>query len=214
METAKELPSRGESAGAASVGFHLLLAHGGRDDGLFQAAICQSGGPYYFGSFASDAQSEKTYQSILQATNCTDSQDTLQCLRTTPFETLNTTFASHSFRPVIDGALIPQPSVALEKSLFVKVPLLIGANTDEGKFFAGMGVNTAEELAAYIAHQTYVHAANNETIRDVLDVYPEPGSSGLHGQSDDTLSISLLYGHQFLRTARYNGDAMFIAGRR
>ena len=38
----------GESAGAFSVGFHLI-AYGGRDDGLFRAAITESGNPLYLG---------------------------------------------------------------------------------------------------------------------------------------------------------------------
>ncbi|KAH8661828.1 putative extracellular lipase [Ilyonectria robusta] len=205
---------QGESAGAASVGFHLL-ANGGRNDGLFSAAICQSGGPYFFGSFTPDAQSEKAYESVLKAANCTDAHDTLQCLRAAPLEILNTTFAGLSFLPVIDGTLVPEySSTALAKGRFVKVPLLIGTNTDEGKIFAGMGVNTTDEFAGYITQYPYIHTANNQTIRDLLEAYPELGTNSTHGQSDDTLPVSAPYGDQFLRTARYTGDAIFIAGRR
>ncbi|KAJ6099697.1 extracellular lipase [Penicillium canescens] len=205
---------QGESAGAASVGFHLL-ANGGRNDGLFNAAICQSGGPYYFGSFTSDAQSDKTYRSVLKASNCTDAHDTLQCLRAAPFDTLNSAFSSLSFLPVIDGTFVPEyTSVALSKGRFVKVPLLIGANTNEGKVFAGKGVNTTEELASYIEQQPYIRTSSNETIQDLLEAYPEPSTNSTNGQSDDTLPLSATYGSQFLRTARYTGDVMFIAGRR
>lgn len=205
---------QGESAGAASVGFHLL-ANGGRDDGLFSAAICQSGGPYYFGSFTPAAQSEKTYESVLKSTNCTNAYDTLQCLRAAPFETLNTAFTGLSFLPVIDGTLVPEyTSTALAKGLFVKVPLLIGANTDEGKVFASMGINTTDGFSRYISQQSYVHTTNNETIHDLLEAYPEPGTNSTHGQSDDTRPVAAAYGNQFLRAARYTGDALFIAGRR
>ncbi|KFG77662.1 putative extracellular lipase [Metarhizium anisopliae] len=205
---------QGESAGALSVGFHLL-ANGGRDDGLFNAAICQSGGPYNALSFPSDAQSQKTYESVLKAINCTDASDTLKCLRAAPFDTLNTAFASLSFLPVIDGTLVPEySSTALASGRFVKVPLLIGANTDEGKVFAGMGVNTTEETAGFIEKYPYVHTTTNATIRDLLEAYPEPGTNSTHGQSDDTLPVSAPYGAQFLRAARYTGDVMFIAGRR
>lgn len=38
----------GESAGAFSVGFHLI-SYGGRDDGLFRGAIAESGNPLYLG---------------------------------------------------------------------------------------------------------------------------------------------------------------------
>lgn len=117
---------QGESAGAASVGFHLL-ANGGRDDGLFSAAICQSGGPYYFGSFTPAALGERPYESVLKATNCTNTHDKLECLRAAPFESLNMAFTDLSFLPVIDETLIPEyTSTALANGRFVKVPLLIG----------------------------------------------------------------------------------------
>ncbi|KAJ4347702.1 hypothetical protein N0V95_005200 [Ascochyta clinopodiicola] len=210
----KKVTLQGESAGAASVGIHLL-ANGGRNDGLFSGAICQSGGPYYFGSYAPDAQSQKVYESVLNATNCTNAHDRLQCLRAAPFSTINTTFTSLSFLPVIDGTLIPgYSSSSLANGRFVKVPLLIGANTDEGKIFSGMGVNTTSEFASYISQYSYTYTTNNETIRDLLEAYPEVGSNSTHGQSDDTRPVSAPYGAQFLRTARYTGDAMFIAGRR
>ncbi|OQD66298.1 hypothetical protein PENDEC_c052G03691 [Penicillium decumbens] len=143
----------------------------------------------------------------LKYANCTDAHDTLQCLRAAPFDTLNSAFSSLSFLPVIDGTLVPEyTSVALSKGLFVKVPLLIGTNTDEGKIFAGKGVNTTEELAGYIEQQPYIRTTNNETVQDLLEAYPQPGSNSTSGQSDDTLPLSATYGAQFLRTARYTGD--------
>ena len=39
----------GESAGAASVGFHLT-AYNGRDDKLFRGAIMESGNPVAYGA--------------------------------------------------------------------------------------------------------------------------------------------------------------------
>ncbi|KAF5615205.1 alpha beta-hydrolase [Fusarium sp. NRRL 25303] len=166
-------------------------------------------------SFYDSYSGEKTYESVLKATNCTHAHDKLQCLRAAPFETLDTTFTELSFLPVIDGTLVPEyTSTALAKGSFVKVPLLIGANTDEGKVFAGMGVNTTDELGSYIMQYPYIHTARNETIRDLLEVYPEPGTDSTHGQSDDTIPMSAPYEKQFLRAARYTGDAMFVAGRR
>ncbi|KAL4905960.1 hypothetical protein BDW74DRAFT_184917 [Aspergillus multicolor] len=204
----------GESAGAASVGFHLL-AYSGRDDGLFHAAICQSGGPWYFGSFATYQESEQSYQAVIRATNCTEAEDTLACLRAAPFEALDAAFASLSFLPVVDGLLIPRyNSLALADGKFVRVPMLIGANTDEGKIFTFEGPNSSKDFASVIANYTYVRTKHNATIARLLDAYPYPGSNTTHGQSNDQLSLPAAYGSQFLRTARYTGDAMFIAGRR
>jgi carboxylesterase type B len=155
---------QGESVGAHSVGFHML-AYGGRDDGLFQAAVCQSGGPWYMGTYTSAADSEKNYQTLLAATNCTDAHNTVACLRTAPFEVLNTTFAKLPFLAVVDGTLIPEyNSIALAKGNFVKVPLLIGANTDEGKLFAGYGVNSTAEFKTFIETATYLRTTNEQTV--------------------------------------------------
>jgi len=61
----KKITVWGESAGAQSIAYHLL-SYDGRDDGLFQAAILESGGPTgaqvqalpYYGEFASFRPSE------------------------------------------------------------------------------------------------------------------------------------------------------------
>ncbi|GAM36641.1 hypothetical protein TCE0_018f05883 [Talaromyces pinophilus] len=210
----KRVPIQGESVGAHSVGFHML-AYGGRDDGLFQAAVCESGGPWYMGTYTSAVDSEKNYQTLLAATNCTDAHNTVACLRSAPFDVLNSTFAKLPFLAVVDGALIPEfNSIALAKGNFVKVPLLIGANTDEGKLFAGYGVNTTDEFKTFIETATYLRTTKKETVDLLLDAYPYPGLNSTHGQSDDTLEPPAPYGAQFARVARYIGDAMFTAGRR
>ena len=204
---------QGESVGAHSVGYHML-AYGGRNDGLFHAGICESGGPWYMGTYASGVDSEKSYQALLAAANCTDALNTLACLRAAPFEALDTTFAKLSFLPVVDGTLIPEfNSVALSKGNFVKVPLLIGSNTDEGKLFAGYGVNTTAEFRTFIETAFYLRTTSTGTVDYLLEAYPYPGSNTTHGQSDDTVEPPAPYGSQFARAARYIGDAMFTAGR-
>lgn len=211
-------PSRvtlqGESAGAISIGYHLL-ANGGRDDGLFHAVICESGGPWFFGSYPSSVDLETTYQSVLTAVNCTDASNTLACLRATPFEDLNAIFAKSSFLPAVDGTIIPEyNSIALAKGNFIKVPLLIGTNTDEGKIFSGYGTNTTAETRAFMSSFSYINTKNNDTLDSLLELYPEIGSNSTHGQSDDTQNPPSPYGTQFTRVARYVGDTLFIAGRR
>ncbi|PVH71335.1 putative extracellular lipase [Cadophora sp. DSE1049] len=211
---ASKVTIQGESAGAASVGFQLL-AYGGRDDGLISAAVAQSGGPYHFTSYVTGAQQEEIYQSVLAATNCTSSHDSLACLRAAPFSALDGIFATLPFFPVIDGDFIQQASsIALARGHFLKVPLLIGTNTDEGKLFVSTGSNTSAEFRSYISSNPYFSTSNNETISRLLCAYPYPGSNSTHGQSDDTVPLPAPYGSQFHRTARFLGDMLFVAGRR
>ncbi|RDW59187.1 hypothetical protein BP5796_12111 [Coleophoma crateriformis] len=204
----------GESAGAASVGFHLL-AYGGRDDGLFQAAIAESGGPFYYGSFPSDESSQTQYAAVLAGTNCTTSTDTLECLRSSSFTDLDAVFATQWWVPSVDGDFIPQyNSLSLASGKFINVPLLIGTNTDEGKLFTGYGVNSTEEFAEAVLTNIFNRPQSDSTLDLILEAYPFPGAASAAGASDDSIIPSAPYGEQYMRMARYLGDSLFIAGRR
>jgi triacylglycerol lipase len=75
----------GESAGAGSVGNHLI-AYGGRDDKLFRGAIMQSGGPL---ALLPLSPNQIAFNNLTQATGCSGVSDKLQCLRALPFNQLN-----------------------------------------------------------------------------------------------------------------------------
>ena len=74
--------SWGESAGAVSVGFHLI-ANNGNNEGLFRAAFMQSGSPTAHGDITN---AQKYYDFMVSETNCTNAADTLECLRGVPFD--------------------------------------------------------------------------------------------------------------------------------
>ena len=76
--------SWGESAGAISVGLHMI-ANGGDNEGLFRGAFMQSGSPIPVGDIS---HGQKYYDAIVSQTNCSGASDTLQCLRQLPFDTL------------------------------------------------------------------------------------------------------------------------------
>jgi cholinesterase len=156
----------GESAGAMSVGYHLI-AYGGRDDGLFRAGILESGGPIT-PSLVNITQMQNSYDLLVAQTNCSQSPDSLQCMRELPFETLNAVLnntqnvagsaSTSSFQfssPVVDGDLIRDwGSVQLNRSQFVKVAILAGTNTDEGASFGPVGINTTEQFSEYLTSQS------------------------------------------------------------
>ena len=83
----------GESAGAASVGWHLL-AYNGRDDGLFRAGIMQSGNPVSYNTYRSVIDYQPRYDALVNATGCGNTLDTLECLRYAPYEKVNAFFNS------------------------------------------------------------------------------------------------------------------------
>jgi carboxylesterase type B len=138
----------GQSAGAASVGVHLT-AFNGRDDSLFRSAIMESGNPIIVG--ASDRSFEATFHNLTEAAGCGNATDALQCLRDLSYSSLNTvintTLFSGAWSPQIDGDLIATYfSDQVTKGNFVRVPIVVGANSDEGTSFAPKGLNTTEQF--------------------------------------------------------------------
>lgn len=138
----KKVTLMGGSSGADNVGHHLT-AYGGRDDGLFRAAILQSGSSMTsFGFKGTSAQ--ESYDRLVSSTRCSDAEDRLECLRHLPFEELNSVFdtdnssdvslemAAQSI-PIFDGDLVQEyGSLSLKESRFVKVPIIIGVVSNEG----------------------------------------------------------------------------------
>lgn len=108
----------GESAGASSVGFHLV-AYGGRDDGLFRGAVMESGNPVAYQAMNGTGYYQPYYDNITAHVtpgasfsqqglkSCAEATDSLDCLRSANFESLNaainTTGSSSAWYPVVDG---------------------------------------------------------------------------------------------------------------
>jgi len=128
----------GESAGAASVGFHLT-AYNGRDDKLFYGAVMESGNPIAYRRLRYVDTYEPLYNNITTAVGCANSSNTLECLRGVPYAALNaalnTTLLATVWSPYVDGDIIQkQTSIQVAAGDFVKVPIIDGANSDEGIF--------------------------------------------------------------------------------
>ncbi|KAH8900638.1 carboxylesterase type B [Thozetella sp. PMI_491] len=213
----------GQSAGAMSAG-QQLLAYGGRDDGLFRAAIADSGGPLS-GQPPTESQSLATWNSILNLTGCTGAVDALACLRSV--STANYTNAVNQtngrYAPVYDGVFLQAPNtVQIKAGQFVKVPLLIGSNVDEGTGFVGsppsVGAlpkvsypNTTSFLdvaRGYVRNTTMVDAA----LAALSVLYPDIPAIGTphshRGRLNDT------FGAQYARVASLAGDMTIHRGRR
>jgi carboxylesterase type B len=207
---------QGESAGGASIGVHLV-AYGGRDDGLFRAAIGESGGPTAQGYYVNASSFEPKYQKIVGLANCSSASDTLQCLRTVPTDALstifNTTGVTSSGGVVIDGDLLPASATTLVKTgKFVKAPLLIGTNFDEGTMFGVKGINTTTQFIASI--KSNAPGLNDSVVDLVTILYPDIPEIGipatLHGRPPN----NTIYGYQWKRAAAYGGDLYMHTGRR
>ncbi|CAN9146880.1 unnamed protein product [Alternaria alternata] len=207
----------GESAGGASVGFHLT-AYSGRDDKLFRGAIMQSGNPINFGPLPDPAVGyADMYSELTRRTNCANTTSPLECLRQLPAEQLNTalntttpTFNITNFMPCLDGDFIQKcTSLQLEAGEFVHVPIISGANSDEGTAFSPQPVNSTEDLRTFIM----ASGVPANLTEQLLAAYPDDPSVNVIA-SLGNLTLGPAFGAQFRRSASYFGDQVFIANRR
>ncbi|KDN64859.1 putative carboxylesterase [Colletotrichum sublineola] len=229
----------GESSGAESIASQVL-AYNGRDDGLFRAAAAESGFggviPRGFGGFNSTTFQTNFDQLVGNITSCASTVGTpesLECLRTAPLEeinsVLNVTDAPFSFIPVKDGDFIADFATnQLARGDFVKVPILIGSNSDEGTSFgAGRGpnrgpVNTDEDMAYAVASIIPSQAKEttgktvDELVKEAMALYPNDQAVGIPSlktwphiiQPGEDIAVAL--GLQTRRAAAFFGD-MYMA---
>lgn len=204
----------GESAGARSVAAQLL-AYGGRDDGLFRAAIMQSGTGLYteFDDVEPAAVSaQEHYDAVVEAAGCADEEDSLNCLKGIDSRTLSDIFnstANSGFGNIVDGEFISEARADLVKAgKFVPVPLLIGANADEGAQFGTKGIDADEEWVDLLASD----GAGNTTIEVLSALYPDIPRVGLPTTLKGRPSGD--YGAQWKRVVAYAGDKDQHAPRR
>ncbi|KAF3402028.1 Lipase 1 [Penicillium rolfsii] len=212
----------GESAGAHSVGTHLV-AYGGRDDGLFRAAISESGAPSVYARYQTPDDWQPYYNAIVSAAGCSSATDTLACLRSIPAETLQGIFDNSSivpvhtltgldgpqFIPVIDGDFIEESAtIQLRKGRFVKVPYLIGGNADEGTSFGVRGINTDAQFQEIVTNWGF----NNATAETLQALYPDIPEIGIPATIVGRPSSQ--YGDQYKRVAAFQGDMDIHSSRR
>jgi len=203
-------PSRvtiqGQSTGAQSVGLQVI-AYGGNNNNLFHRAIEQSGAPVWFAPIGNVALWQPQYDLIVNATNCTNRTNTLACLRSVPFEDINSIFnsslnivghdAPFEYGSVIDGDFIPKAhSVLLQEGKFARVPVLIGTNFDEGTFIGPKGVNSTEDLNEFLLQQMDL---DNNTLATIGYLYPDIPSIGSPSTYAGRPPASKALGSQFKR---------------
>jgi carboxylesterase type B len=201
----------GESAGAQSIGFHLS-SYGGRNDDLFRAAITESGGPE--GCALTDLSFYASpFENLTRAVNCWTATDQLSCLRDLSSEELYATEMTVTWNPIVDGDFFQDyPSTSLAEGKFIHVPLLIGANTDEGVSFSVTDLdNTTAVFQSLMTWRTY--ALSPTSIRKLLASYPnDPANEPpYHITANETFPQ---YGLQWRRSAAIGGDMVIIAQRR
>jgi len=200
----------GESAGAQSIAYHLF-AYGGRDDHLFHGAILESGGP-------TGAQIEpltwysSAVENLTRAVGCWGVSNQLACLREVDEATLFAAHPSVVWNPLLDGNFLTgYPSQLMPLGKYVKVPLLIGANTDEG--FAISGTLDTEEDIFNTIFSWRGYALTPPTVRKLLELYPDdPCREPPYAITNCTRHPTR--GRMWRRATAIGADLVMISGRR
>ncbi|OSD07125.1 esterase 1 [Trametes coccinea BRFM310] len=174
---------------------------------------------------------ETEWTNFVQATpGCADelSNNTFACLRDASIDTLldayNTSAAespeSYQFVPVIDGpgGLIPDsPSKLYSDGKFARIPLMTGANLDDGTFFTPAGVSSDAQIEEFLVAAALPFQppppppAVTDVIAEVLQLYPNDPTVGCpFGTGNETFGLS----SEYKRLAAIAGDSSFHAPRR
>ncbi len=175
----------GQSAGAMSVCAHVAAP---ASEGLFRAAIIESGNCDAPLLWAPLAASQRQGLEFAAAHGCADAADTAACLRSAPLARLLANDLQPTdgaplaplvvWVPVVDGAAagVPElPLLALQRSR--RVPVIIGTVRDEGTMFAKLAPAlmgdaplplTDAQLAALLAR-----VYNATSVAAMLQRYPD-----------------------------------------
>ncbi|TIA07895.1 alpha/beta-hydrolase [Aureobasidium pullulans] len=226
---AEKITIWGESAGAASVGFQLT-AYNGRDDNLFWAAIMQSCNPIFYFSFDVEAAYQPAYDNLVNLTNCSTAIDTLDCLRHADYQIVNDFFnstAGSNWQPIVDGDFIARwGSQQLAEGAFVHVPIIDGANSDEGTSFSPVGANTTQDFASDVTELGKVpeeatgYAGASPSLAksflpELLAAYPDGPEYWIPGVEElGNTTMNDFRGAMYRRSAAYWGDVRIVANRR
>ncbi|RDL39149.1 uncharacterized protein BP5553_03489 [Venustampulla echinocandica] len=211
----------GSSAGAHSVGHHLL--NNPDKPPLFHKAIIESGGataravrPYDNSLFETQFQEFISHAGLLDV----PSDKLIDQLRALPWSKIKAasetiygkydTSVRWPFQPVIDGegGIIPiAPIKAWQAGKWHQVPILTGFNTNEGAIFIEPTISTSAQFTSFFA--TLLPTFSPDDLEALGKVYPDPITHPSSPYTETRKNIGL--GAQFFRTEQAYGHYAYIA---
>jgi hypothetical protein len=173
---------------------------------------------------------QSAYDLLVSSTSCASTVNTsasLDCLRALPFSEINAAVngtAASPWPPMLDGDFIADyPVNQLADGRFVKVPVLIGANADEGSAFGtgkgpdGGGVDTDDDfryaLEGIIGADAPLWTGKSleQLVGELMAVYPDLQAVGVPSMDKFPVivpgdEVATLRGLQYRRTGAVIGD--------
>lgn len=162
----KQVTIFGESAGGASVGFHLLSPD---SRPTFTRAILQSGVPNSPWASVTPAEARRRATLLGKLVGCEGGNDTelVDCLRNkSPYDLIDkewlvlpwSALFRFSFVPVVDGVVVPDaPDAMIASGNFKDTQILLGVNQDEGSYFLLYGApGFSKDNASLISREEFM----------------------------------------------------------
>lgn len=190
-----------------------ITAFGGSQKAPFQRAIIQS--TALEAGMTSNLTLD-TFNQVAELSGCSSgdpqSEETLQCLRNLPFETLlnitvtqqDSTSATNdgdTYLPVVDGDFLPIPaSQLIRDGKFSKVAAIIGWEQDDGSLFASVTIKTENDTLNYL--KIFFPDLKDSTLSKLLSVYPTSAF-----KANDAANLSA----EFFRSTQTFRDALIHA---
>ncbi|GAP85073.1 putative cholinesterase [Rosellinia necatrix] len=201
----------GDSAGAASISLQMM-AYGGRETDLFHAAAAES---VSFATVLTVAESQYQYDNLAIAAGCAGT-GSLACLRAKTAAELQAVNKGspypgaqvaplYPWGPVVDGDLLRNLTYdAYADGGFVRVPVIVGDDTNEGTIFTPRDAATAGASGQFLKAQfPYLTL---EQLGRVGALYPNPAAAACPAAGCYWRQVSDAYGD-----LRYTCPGLFIS---
>ncbi|KAF2965742.1 hypothetical protein GQX73_g7824 [Xylaria multiplex] len=201
----------GDSAGAASISLQMA-AYGGKDTDLFHAAAAES---ISFATVLTVKESQYQYDNFAIAAGCAGS-DSLACLRNKTAAELQAANKGspypgapsspiYPWNPVIDGDLIQNLTYdAFADGNFVKIPLIVGDDTNEGTIFTPQSASTIGASDTFL--KTQFPYLTLDQLSRINSLYPNPNNASCPSSGCYWRQVSDAYGDM-----RYTCPGLFIS---
>jgi carboxylesterase type B len=201
----------GASAGAASISLHMA-AYGGADTDLFHAAAAES---ISFATVLTVAESQYQYDDLAAAAGCAGN-NSLACLRSKTAAELQAVNKGSAYPgapgppiypwdPVIDGTLIQNLTyTAFAEGRFVKIPLIVGDDTNEGTTFTPRNTSSIQDSEVFL--QSNFPYLTPEQLDRIDELYPNAQNASCPSEGCYWRQVSDVYGDM-----RYTCPGLFIS---
>jgi carboxylesterase type B len=182
----------------------------------------ESGNPLAYSNYRNTTYYQPFYDVLVTAAGCLLAIDSLDCLRDRPVALINTaiyvTNLIMTWQPIIDGDFIVRASSKqIADGAFVQVPIIDGANTDEGTAFSPLPVSDEVSFLSKLINPSENVNLPADLASALNAVYPnEPDYWIPSTEMLANTSVPSIFGDadEWRRSAAYYGDAYFIANRR